>query len=271
MSKLIVNNIIYNYQSNVIDPAKSTYVFLHGFLGSKIDFHKLIEDFPEQFLVLDLLGFGANRFQNVPPERFLQNNQVSDLESIFTKLNLKNISLVGYSMGGRLALAYALKFPRRTNELILESTTAGIDGDDQRKLRREHDEKLAASLEQNGIEKFIENWENLPLFATQKEVNPSSFEFMHNQRITQNPINVANSLRNMGTGKQPNYWHELSTLRIPKVKIIVGSEDEKFLKIGHRLQTLISNSSEIIVKNAGHNIHFEHPNSFKKAIFDDSK
>ncbi|WP_300562604.1 2-succinyl-6-hydroxy-2,4-cyclohexadiene-1-carboxylate synthase [Companilactobacillus sp.] len=266
MSTITIDQVDYHYESSIQDLSQVTFVFLHGFLGSKRDFEKIVGDFSEQYLVLDLLGFGENKDQNIEPDRFIQKNQVEDLEDIFSKLNLVNINLVGYSMGGRLAIAYALKYPKRINSLFLESTTAGISDQQQRLDRQNHDKKLAHSVIDQGMDKFIENWEKLPLFSSQQAVSKNDFTFMHQQRIDQNPINVANSLLEMGTGKQPNYWPDVGQLSKLSVKIIVGSKDSKFIKIGHRLHELIHGSTLTVVSNSGHNVHFETPIEYKKIL-----
>lgn len=266
MAKVLVNGISYNYQTNLTDPTKKIYVFLHGFLGSKKDFEKLIDGFSEQYLILDLLGFGANRDQEIPKDRFVQANQINDLENIFEQLGLSKIDLVGYSMGGRIAIAYALKYQTRLDHLFLESTTAGIENELERQKRIKHDESLARSVLDQGMTKFIQMWEDQPLFRTQKHVSSQQIQFMHQQRIQQNPVNVANSLIEMGTGHQPNYWPDLSNLKSIPVTIICGQLDQKFVLIGEKLHHHIPNSSRIVIRNVGHNIHFEDPERFKSIL-----
>ncbi|MQS88417.1 2-succinyl-6-hydroxy-2,4-cyclohexadiene-1-carboxylate synthase [Lactobacillus salsicarnum] len=261
-----VNKNQYNYEANITDPNQEVYVFLHGFLGSSHDFDRVTDESNFQWLKLNLLGFGENRNQDVDQADFVQANQINDLESIFAKLKLTKINLVGYSMGGRIAIAYALKYQSRLNKLILESTTAGIEDSQARKIRQDHDAKLAEKVLKFGMEKFIVDWENMPLFKTQKDVNDTSFMFMHNQRLHQNHNNVAYSLLKMGTGSQPNYWPTISNLGRLKVYIIVGASDSKFVQIGERLSQHINNSQIFIVENAGHNVHFELPEEFNKII-----
>ncbi|WP_164505898.1 2-succinyl-6-hydroxy-2,4-cyclohexadiene-1-carboxylate synthase [Companilactobacillus zhongbaensis] len=266
MSEIIVNQNKYHYIASIKDHDQPVYVFLHGFLGSKNDFQKLLNDFPKQYLALDLLGFGENRFEEVPAEKFVQSSQIGDLEQIFQRLNLTKIILVGYSMGGRIAIAYALKYPKRLVKLVLESTTAGIDDAEKRLARQSHDQLLAEKLRRSGMEEFVANWEKMPLFASQKAVTPEKFTFMHQQRLEQNPQNAANSLLMMGTGKQPNYWDDIKCLADLSVSIVVGSEDGKFVKIGQKMQQRISDSILKIVPNVGHNIHFEEPKIFKNIL-----
>lgn len=262
MSKITINGVDYHYQAKITDPSQPVFVMLHGFLGSKHDFDKSIKDFSGQYLTIDLLGFADNRQQSIEPSRFSQSQQIADLSQIFTALSLKNIYLCGYSMGGRIAIAFALKYPQMIKHLILESTTAGIADKERRLQRQIHDHRLADKVLQVGMDDFIHDWENMPLFASQKNTSETDFAFMHQQRIDQDPTNVANSLREMGTGQQPNHWDELDTLNDLPVDIIAGEKDQKFVKIGHLLQQKIPSAKLSIVSGVGHNIHFEAPKYF---------
>src|SRR5690242_17261635 len=75
--------------------------------------------------------------------------------------------VVGYSMGGRLALAAALRRPGKFGALVLVGTSAGIEDVDEREERREADEELADWIEHHTIEEFAERWERQPVFASQ--------------------------------------------------------------------------------------------------------
>lgn len=266
MSEININQNTYHYVSSIEDPDQTVYVFLHGFLGSKEDYQKLLIHFPAQYLALDLLGFGENRFTDVLQADFTQSNQVDELHQIFQKLNLTNIVLVGYSMGGRIAIAYALKYPRELKQLVLESTTAGINDHEKRLARQDNDERLAKKLLDTGMQAFVADWEKLPLFSSQQNASKAKIHFMHQQRIQQNPRNAANSLIMMGTGRQPNYWDDLDSLGKLSVMVIAGEEDHKFVKIGKELHQRIDGSKLKIIPDVGHNIHFEKPDIFKNIL-----
>ncbi|HSH03608.1 MAG TPA: alpha/beta fold hydrolase, partial [Anaerolineae bacterium] len=50
----------------------------------------------------------------------------TDIINLLDQLNLPQINLLGYSMGGRLALYLAIHYPHRINTLILESSSPGL-------------------------------------------------------------------------------------------------------------------------------------------------
>lgn len=260
LKKININN--YHYEYELVGTGHPNWLFLHGFMGTYADF-KAIKPVGT-CIYLNLLGFGPNQ-PSISKERFLIENQAHDLAVFITQLKLDKLNLVGYSMGGRLAIAVALLYPEKINKLILESTTAGLENQLERVTRQNSDQEKADKLEDNGLENFVNNWEKLPLFATQTQLTIKQKTFMHQQRLLHNVKNVANSLRMMGTGYQPNYWPQLKQINVETV-VIVGANDDKFMKIGARIQKNILNSQIVVIKDAGHNVHFEKPKQYNEVL-----
>ena len=73
--------------------------------------------------------------------------------------------VVGYSLGARVALRLAVAHPDVVDRLVLESPSAGLPTEAERAARRAADEALAARLEADGIERFVDEWERNPVFA----------------------------------------------------------------------------------------------------------
>ena len=76
--------------------------------------------------------------------------------------------LLGYSMGGRLALYFALAYPERTRTLTLVSASPGIASLTERAERRRRDNALADRIEQDGIAAFVDYWQSLPMWKSQR-------------------------------------------------------------------------------------------------------
>ena len=123
-------------------------VFLHGFTGSTETWNEVSSLFDGKFktVAIDLTGHGKSA---VPEnhERYSMEEQVEDLEALFDKLSLQSFTLVGYSMGGRIALAYTLKYPGRVTSLILESASPGL----KTEKKRTNDEKQTKSLRRRSV------------------------------------------------------------------------------------------------------------------------
>ncbi|MGX6970098.1 2-succinyl-6-hydroxy-2,4-cyclohexadiene-1-carboxylate synthase [Vagococcus bubulae] len=249
-------------------PSRPTLVCLHGFTGTSATFDCLNEArLSHNLIAIDLIGHGDTSVF-VHPYRYTTASQLSDLDWIISALNLEKIDLLGYSMGGRLALSYAVKHPTKINQLILESSSPGLSGYDERKKRRMSDNRLACLLTDKGIHHFVDFWENIPLFATQKKLSTSTQETIRNERLSQNPYGLAMSLRYFGTGIQPPLWDKLSLLNGVPVALLVGEYDKKFVSLANQMVEKISRGHVITFSKSGHCIHLEKPNEFAETIRD---
>ncbi|RDW20982.1 2-succinyl-6-hydroxy-2,4-cyclohexadiene-1-carboxylate synthase [Oceanobacillus chungangensis] len=235
-------------------------VLLHGFTGSNLTWQHFIAQQRDelQIITIDLPGHGKTETKEpVTMEAFCH-----DLSQLFQYLQLDSIHLVGYSMGGRTALSFALIYPEMIATLVLESASPGLLNVDERKLRVEKDELLAEKIEQEGLASFVNFWQDIPLFQTQKKLPQHVQQAIRNERLAQTVQGMADSLRFMGTGKQPSWWGKLHAFKRP-VLLLAGELDQKFVEINKSMRNSLENSELVIVEKAGHAIHIE-----KSAIFD---
>jgi 2-succinyl-6-hydroxy-2,4-cyclohexadiene-1-carboxylate synthase len=138
-------------------------------MGAGIDWFQVAELWPERFFCVmpDLPGHGHNtRFPLSRPLSF--DVVVADLELFLEQIELDQVGLIGYSMGGRIALYAALKFPEKIKALVLESASPGLADEQARRERAELDDKRAETLLAVGIDAFVEQWYELGLFRTLK-------------------------------------------------------------------------------------------------------
>ena len=238
-------------------------VLLHGFTGSTSTWKRFIEFAPSslQLITIDLPGHGRT-IVNSP--RTME-SCCKDLQSLFTALGLEKIHLVGYSMGGRTALSYAMFDPERITTLTLESASPGLKTEMERKERQENDEGLAKKIELEGLESFVAYWENIPLFDSQKALPPSMKDAIRKERLGQSTKGLAMSLRYMGTGSQPSWWEKMKYFSAP-VLLITGELDEKYIRINKEMSKHFPNAQFITCKDIGHSIHVEKPEIFGKLV-----
>lgn len=258
--RIRVNNITYHVE---MEGQGEPLVLLHGFTGSSANWSEHINAFVQDFCVvtIDLLGHGQTGAPT-NPERFGIEHAARDVIAIFAHLALAKVHLLGYSMGGRLALYMTIHHPERIQTLLLESGSPGIENPDERRARVEQDEKLARMIETGGLEKFVAYWESIPLFSTQ---SPEMRVHLRKQRLRNNPTGLANSLRGMGTGVQPSLWGGLKTLNLPTL-LITGELDTKFATIAHQMSELLSQHHLSSIEGAGHTTHLEQPTKFQKVV-----
>lgn len=241
-------------------------LLLHGFTGSSQNWQPLLPTLADRFQVIapDLLGHGRTD-SPTDESRYTIDEAASDLMALVDGFGYKEIGIIGYSMGGRLALYTAVTYPHRVNRLILESASPGLASAIERQERVTRDRELADWIEAQGIEAFVNRWEQLPLWASQEQLPTETHQRLRQQRLQNNPVGLANSLRGMGTGAQPSLWEKLAELTMP-VLLITGELDEKFAAINRQMAEQLQNVRLEMVAGAGHAVHLERPSSFLKII-----
>lgn len=163
--------------------------------------------------------------------------------------------LVGYSLGGRLALRAALRSPESFTAVVLVGTTAGIDEAPLRAARAEADERLASWIEAASMEDIVTLWERQPLFADQSD---ALVEAQRPGRLSQDQRSLALLLRTAGQGVLDPVWHELSQLELP-VLAIAGARDDGYTRAAKRIASTAPNGRVAIVEDAGHAAHLQQP------------
>lgn len=241
-------------------------LLLHGFMGSKADWTTLIETLADAYRVIavDLPGHGESE----APEdvgRYGMATVAEDLAALLGHLAVERAHLLGYSMGGRLALFMALAQPERWQSLLLESASPGLETEAERAERRGQDEALASYIEREGVEAFVDRWERLPLFATQLSLPESVKQEHREKRLRNRPEGLAGSLRGMGTGTQPSLWERLDQLALPTL-LVVGELDEKFVAIGREMLQRMPRVLLTAVPQTGHTVHLERPDVFAALV-----
>lgn len=251
----------YSFRGN---PDKSLILFLHGFMGDSHEFNDVIALLADQFycLSVDLPGHGKTRVLG-GEECYTMPNTAHALINWLDQLNVKQCFLVGYSMGGRLALYLNLHFPQRFSKIVLESASPGLKTGRDRLERTQRDFELARKLENSDFYRFLSNWYSQPLFASLKK--HQCFQILIESRLRNNPFELAKSLRNLSTGCQPSLWENLKQHKKPLL-LLVGEYDAKFIAINSEIARLCQSAKLEIVRNCGHNIHFENPKTFVQIL-----
>ena len=170
--------------------------------------------------------------------------------------------LVGYSLGGRLALRAVLRDPGRFAGVVTVGATAGIDDPALRSSRAEADDRLAAWMEAAPIEDVVAIWERQPLFADQSE---GLIEEQRPGRMSHDPGELAMLLRTAGQGVLEPVWHGLLTLDLP-VLAIAGARDEGYVAAAERIADVAPQGRAAIVEDAGHAAHLQRPQRVAELI-----
>lgn len=241
-------------------------LLLHGFTGSAQSWRPYLDSLAQEFSLIapDFPGHGSS---DAPANtaRYSIENSTADLVALVTQLEISRIHLLGYSMGGRVALHFALCHPERVARLVLAGASPGLADPQEHAQRAASDAALADKIEREGVPSFVEFWTNLPLFATQKNLPEAVRTALYQQRLQNRADGLANSLRGLSVGVQPSLWDQLPNLKMPTL-LLAGALDEKFSIIAQTMSHTIPNAQLTIVPNAGHTIYLEQPDQFNRLV-----
>ncbi len=267
---LVVDKIKISFAKNFErhDKSKPLFFFVHGFLGAKEDWQKVCNLFGDRInaVAIDLPGYGESdkpKENNFYQEYFL----VEVINSFIQLFECERKILVGYSMGGRAALSFAVKHSDLISALVLESVSPGIENAIEKANRIKHDNQLCEMISTLGLKKFIEYWDSQPLFASQKKLSPEILYLQNGSRMKNDTNSLILTLKNFGTGAMTSHWQTLSEIKIP-IQLLSGELDNKFTASNERMNSIFPSAKNINVKDCGHNIHLENPAEFVNLIND---
>jgi 2-succinyl-6-hydroxy-2,4-cyclohexadiene-1-carboxylate synthase len=237
---------------------------LHGFTQSGRSWHEVITTMPSGWMwtTPDLRGHGETRTK--PGAPCTMDACTADLEALWDHLGIERSHLVGYSMGGRLALHVAARRPQRILSLLTIGAHAGLE-EEARDGRRRGDEALAQRIETEGLEAFVNYWSSLPLFAGLERRGPSFIAQIRAERMSNHVTGLTDSLRGMGAGAMEPVWDELTTVRF-RCTFVAGQLDHGYVASARRLAATVPDGRVEVVLHAGHAVHQERPEAFARVL-----
>jgi 2-succinyl-6-hydroxy-2,4-cyclohexadiene-1-carboxylate synthase len=238
-------------------PENPDVLCLHGFMGSAADWRDVATAIGDRAFSIapDLPGHGGSL--DLTPEAYTMEGTARAVICTLDDLEARRPVIVGYSMGGRLALYLALRYPERCAGLFLESASPGLESAGERAARRVSDEEKAKRLESGDFETFLRDWYRQPLFAPLAR-EEGLLQRTIEARRRNDPTELARSLRGMGTGIQPSLWQELEDLAVPALAV-AGELDAKYAGISSRMAGISPKVEPVVMPGVGHNAHDEAP------------
>lgn len=224
-------------------------LLLHGFTGGAGDWRAIFGDDPDT-LAIALPGHG-NRSD--PSGTFR-----AEIQTLLCALPASIDRVAGYSLGGRIALGLIQAAPERFRAATLVSAHPGLTDPRLREQRREADRQWIRLLRTQGIAAFVQAWETLPLFDSQRRLPPAALARQRACRLSQRAEGLASCLERLGLAEMPDTWDDLA--RFPgQLRWIVGGEDSKFLHIARQVVECRPTTDLRVLDGVGHNPLLEAP------------
>lgn len=225
-------------------------IALHGFTETDLSWQEVFADTGMALRSYLLPGHGH---QLCPPET----TPSSVAADIVRRYQAEApFDLLGYSMGGRVALQLALEHPEMVRRLILVSCRPGIADADERALRKHADEGLAMMLEDCGVGQFVAWWEANPALRYVRPLPRSMQEHIRCRRLNQDADGLAASLRCLGQGATPSLWEHLPRITCPALAI-AGGADERYVSDMEHMVAAMPHARLSTIPECGHAVHRE--------------
>jgi 2-succinyl-6-hydroxy-2,4-cyclohexadiene-1-carboxylate synthase len=252
--------------SKLIEPIESTtqpcVVFLHGLLGSIKEWDQIASVIAQSHpvLLIDLPGHGKS--QSVELEESTGFEQACQL--IIEQCHsspYQEFVLVGYSLGGRLAMYLSAFFQLPSDitlrGLCVEGGNFGLISKEEKHIRWQNDTMWAERFEQQPIADVLDNWYQQKVFSS---LNPEQRQVLVAKRSDNLGLSIGMMLRSTSLAKQPSLLNELHRCTIPML-YICGEADQKFQHLAEQSQLTYQ-----IIAQAGHNAHVEQPERFTHVL-----
>lgn len=249
--------------------------FLHGFLGSSQDWSFLLEgenSFLSQLKIsayknisYEILTYNIENYMNFIDENenkfhcWCENFHREIFQNSHKNTLFEKNILVGYSLGGRLALHCLLK-TNLWDAAVIVSANPGLCHENEKLLRRENDEVWGQRFLTETWENVLTAWNNQGVFSQKKNNLVRKEEQFNRQKIYQ-------MLTQFSLGRQTNLREEISHLKTP-ILWMTGELDFKFLQIGNEMPGINQKIRHCPIAEAGHRIPWENSLKFTECMYD---
>ncbi|KAG0464666.1 hypothetical protein HPP92_018830 [Vanilla planifolia] len=251
-------------------------IFLHGFLGSSQDWIPLMKALSgtTQCIAVDLPGHGESRVRYhtevSKQEPYLSFESVTEaLVKLICETTTSRVILVGYSMGGRMALHMSLKYSEKVDGAVIISGSPGLRDEITQRICISQDKSRALYLLSHGLPTFLDTWYEGSLWKSLR-AHPLFNKIKSSHGKHQDTKGLAKALTDLSIGRQRPLWNELKQCKKPLL-LLVGEKDMEFRGIAEEMCREMESSPNgevdgkgnlcqvFIVPDCGHAVHLENP------------
>jgi len=221
-------------------------VFIHGFTGAPASWDGVCAELARARRIHRVRVLGHDGGPLTPaPGGFA--GEVDRIAAELHSAGMRGVHLVGYSLGGRLALGLLASHPELLTRVTLIGARNGLASEAERHARRAADQRWLTLLAR-GLPDFVEAWETQPLFGRWRSRDRAI-------RLAHDPRGLALALSTLGLAEMPRF---AISADLP-VALVTGADDLKFAALARELAAGLPRATLHSIDRAGHNIPSEAP------------
>lgn len=166
--------------------------------------------------------------------------------------------LLGYSLGGRLALHALVARPELWSKAIIIGAGVGTTDPEQKQRYLGCDRIWAHRFLTEPWDDLLREWDNLPVFCGRPCPTPRPESDFDRHKI-------AHAFEAYSKGRMDYLVPRLAQLSIP-ITYVTGSDDHRYCQMGQTLMNQCPTVNHVIVENAGHRVPWEQPQKFAEIL-----
>jgi len=238
-------------------------ILIHGGLLDRRMWDDQFEAFAEEFRVIrfDVRNHGNSKGV---PDTF---KHYEDLLKILEHLNLQKAALLGLSLGGRIAIDFAIAYPDKVSAIILASPGASGYEFKSDTFKKNNEQLQKAFREGNielGIEYFQQAWTDGP-YREPDEIEPSVRD-----KVRSMALNTLEEWENESVMEElePPAIDRLNEIQAPTLAIVGDLDMPGILEIVEAVIKNIPDAEKVVIQGAAHMVNMEKPDEFNNAVLD---
>ncbi len=232
-------------------------VFLHGLMGFGANWRKIVSGMEDKFQILTFDQRGHGRSMK-PDAGYAPEDYADDLIEILNELGWEKIHLVGHSMGGRNALNFASRFPQRVISLVIEDISPESKLSDVERYEKLLDRVPTPFQNKKDAKEFLLNDFGDPVLGNYFYSNLVE----NDQGLIDWRFSKKGIIDSVRLGRKVDRWAEWQSLKMPTLLVRGENSTDLPQDIYEKMLKENPNVEGILIKEAGHWVHFDQPEQF---------
>jgi 2-succinyl-6-hydroxy-2,4-cyclohexadiene-1-carboxylate synthase len=232
---------------------------LHGAVGAAADWQPFRDEW--EAWGVDVHAVDLWRFLDCCPRSLADTATALNAEAAAVK---GRKIVIGYSMGGRLALHALLAENSPWDAALIIAAHPGLETEEERSERRKIDADWSVKCHQGDWQPFLEQWQAQSIFQHSMTMTAG---FIDRTPLRLRRKEIARSFLEWSLGAQESLWPRLPEIKLP-VCWMTGERDEKFCRIAERVCASWPAAEPVVVTATGHRVPWEQPELFQRVVRD---